>query len=528
MPVTSVGSDLLKRKTLKSIKRYRQTKQNTEPCNAPNMSEVTAYYQHSSEQVIEPVAAAVPNEYSEYNQAMLRHNSKTFGPNTNINSSSTSSSSGSGATNTSGYASNGLKQAQTTDKQPLKSCLKRKDSQSSSQSQQSGSTKPNTPAQTTRRSHSTTIQPAAAVNATSLIIAKKTAPKAGAIPSRCSHMFVPVVGYLFTCDKESTTRYCYYNKIERSRRVKAYRQLVANKHSNRHGEDSEEEEEDEEENEDETSNNSEQTSKASGGAAITSSRSDNDLRVKKSVTFLAHVIENTRLKSVSPSTTTTGGSSSSSSASSSALATPVAASPYHAVAAAPKPDAPLLQYNALIAMLKLNSEQKKQQQQQEVIKKKNKIANSSQRNVETLPIQRVSNAAETKQFKKEKHDNYASYFKSKAQVIDADSISLGSLSESPPSEFKFSDDEDLDMDLTLGKVETPFYANKSAGSHFERVQSLRPTAELQQQRKLNTSGSVNIIKSPVATLGSLLSQQPQPSAQIIVFSSSSRSSISSS
>ena len=27
------GSELLKRKTLKSIKRYRQTKQNTEPCN---------------------------------------------------------------------------------------------------------------------------------------------------------------------------------------------------------------------------------------------------------------------------------------------------------------------------------------------------------------------------------------------------------------------------------------------------------------------------------------------------------------
>ena len=482
------------------------------------VQEAATYYQHSNEQTIE--APAVPNEYSEYNQAMLRHNSKTFAPNNNnnnnINSSSTSSSSGSGATNTSGYASNGLKQAQTpnkSDKQPLKSSLKRKDSQSSSQSQQSGSTKPNTPSQTTRRSHSTTIQPP--INATSMIIAKKNAPKAGAIPSSCSHMFVPVVGYLFTCDKESTTRYCYYNNIERSRRIKAYRQLVANKHG-RHNEDSEEDE-DEDENEEDTSNNSEQTNKTTGAAAISSSRSDNDLRVKKSVTFLAHVIEKTRLKSVSPSTTTTGGSSSSS-ASSSALATPVAASPYHAAAAAPKPDAPLLQYNALIAMLKSNSEQKKQQQQrqEEVIKKKNKIA-ITQRNVEALSIQRVTATAETKQFKKEKLDNYASYFKSKAQVIDADSISLGSLSESPPSEFKFSDDEDVDQDA-LGKPDMPFYANKSAGLHFERVQSLRPTAELQQQRKLNTSGSVNIIKTPSVTLGSFLSQQPQPNAQIIELS----------
>jgi hypothetical protein len=33
----AVGSDLLKRKTLKSIKRYRQTKQNTEPCVFDNI-----------------------------------------------------------------------------------------------------------------------------------------------------------------------------------------------------------------------------------------------------------------------------------------------------------------------------------------------------------------------------------------------------------------------------------------------------------------------------------------------------------
>ena len=46
-------------------------------------------------------------------------------------------------------------------------------------------------------------------------------------------------------------------------------------------------------------------------------------------------------------------------------------------------------------------------------------------------------------------DEFQTYFnmKSKSQVIDADSISLGSLSESPPSEFKFSDEVGNDSDV---------------------------------------------------------------------------------
>ena len=92
--IPNSGSDLLKRKTLKSIKRYRQTKQNTEPC--------------------------APNEKAQENVD---------------NSLSSSSNSGSSsATNTSGYASTAPQiQRQVSlssqAKQPLKSCLKRKDSQ---------------------------------------------------------------------------------------------------------------------------------------------------------------------------------------------------------------------------------------------------------------------------------------------------------------------------------------------------------------------------------------------------------------
>ena len=83
------------------------------------------------------------------------------------------------------------------------------------------------------------------------------------------------------------------------------------------------------------------------------SRSDNDLRAKKSVTFLAHVIEHRhRVSHQSSASGSTSGSGGGASASSTALATPVAASPCHGKA---ESEAPPLQYGALIAMLKANS-----------------------------------------------------------------------------------------------------------------------------------------------------------------------------
>lgn len=41
-------------------------------------------------------------------------------------------------------------------------------------------------------------------------------------------MFVPLVGYLFTCDHESSTRYCYYNGLEKKRKNTIYKQLTNN------------------------------------------------------------------------------------------------------------------------------------------------------------------------------------------------------------------------------------------------------------------------------------------------------------
>jgi len=123
-------------------------------------------------------------------------------------------------------------------------------------------------------------------------------------------MFVPSVGYLFTYDRQSAQRYSYYNKLERCRRVRVYRELI--------NEELDEEDEEEGDEDEAAKNASEQCQQG-----VSASRSDNDLRVKKSVTFLAHVVEHkqTHLRANS--------SGESSSTSSSAMTTPTAASPYH-------------------------------------------------------------------------------------------------------------------------------------------------------------------------------------------------------
>lgn len=92
-------------------------------------------------------------------------------------------------------------QPTSSNKQPLKSCLKRKESSSAVPT-------PTTNTNTTKRieaevEQTTTINPKAA------------------------SMFVPFVGYLFTCDQGSCTRYCYYNGLEKRRKMKLYKQLTS-------------------------------------------------------------------------------------------------------------------------------------------------------------------------------------------------------------------------------------------------------------------------------------------------------------
>lgn len=196
-----------------------------------------------------------------------------------------------------------------SEKQPLKSCLKRKDSQSSSQSHSSKASSSTTTSASpmitqNRRSHSSTIKN----QQLSMIVPTK--PKTLVhFNSKSKIMFVPFVGCLFTCDGDSTTRYNYYNKIERTRKLRTYRELTSNVQL--------EDYDDEDDEEDEILDKNIEVQQG-----VVTSRSDNDLRVKKSVTFLAHVIEHKQ---------SIRNRSSGSSASSSALATPTASSPFHKV-----------------------------------------------------------------------------------------------------------------------------------------------------------------------------------------------------
>lgn len=261
----SAPSDLLKRKTLKSIKRYRQTKQNTEPCAV---------------QVAEPVVNLNFEENIEYKferRTSLPFNKRGKNP---LNPSN--------------------------NKQPLKSCLKRRES---------------------HLKHSQSLQNN--FNQGEKALTKSTL------------MFVPLVGYLFSCDTDSSTRYMYYNNLEKNRLSKMYKLLT--------GEFCEYDEENTEEDE----------IKIVKNKLPEITKSDNDLRIKKAVKF----------KPIKPR------------------------EPAHM----PKP-APLLQYDTLIAMLKSSKEKKP----------------------------RIASGLDLKN----------------SNTIEADSISMASLSESPPSEFKFSDDEE--------------------------------------------------------------------------------------
>jgi hypothetical protein len=238
------------------------------------------------------------------------------------------------------------------DKQPLKSCLKRKESTASQQSntpnsayqqqsQQSTHTQPprsipgnntnNTNSSITSLSSSTSTNNRQ-TNASMIVMNTNTnhfsLKKSNVKMSE--QMFVPYVGHLFTCDHESTKRYVYYNNLEKNRRTKIYRQLIRNKNEkliklinqtlyddddNEDGEDEEEGDEDDEEEEEEDDDDEYEDEdecryledKPKIHPLITS-KSDNDLRFRKSVKFIPHANTTINIRTeeaISPSSTIT-------------------------------------------------------------------------------------------------------------------------------------------------------------------------------------------------------------------------------
>jgi hypothetical protein len=107
------------------------------------------------------------------------------------------------------------------------------------------------------------------------------------------------------------------------------------------------------------------------------------------------------------------------------------------------------------------------------------------------------------------------YFK-KSQVIDADSISLASLSESPPSEFKFSDDEDSTNSSMLNRPtssETQSFnqqqlqqqvAAKFLASHKSNEVDVSKNIQLQQQQQQLKINQLNQIRNTKKNFHSIL------------------------
>ena len=95
-------------------------------------------------------------------------------------------------------------------------------------------------------------------------------------------------------------------------------------------------------------------------------------------------------------------------------------------------------------MLKSNSlQQHKQFEGTQINYSKSQKSNSTiQTHHQPIQINTVNQNIEMSRF----NDESKIYFKNQSQTIEADSISLGSLSESPPSEFKFSDEEGNDSE----------------------------------------------------------------------------------
>ena len=383
----SLSSIDKQRKTLKSIKRYRQTKQNTEPIS-------------NQIQPLQSLIAPIPQFTSQ--QPRKLKTSESFSVKRTSNATATSSNTSS-SSSSSGYISadrianmqlttiatikplNRMQCVPTTASQPLKSCLKRKDSASSNSSEMSSVNK----IATIRRYNSI----AATTPSIKISCERVRLSPNYLYGSRISDeilnsmpIFIQSIGWLFTCDLKSLKSYSYYKKLKKSN-TKLAQQSVLTIDTSKINVIKEDEEEEEEEEEDEKQQQEEQTEHE---CKLRNAQSDNDLSSKKCVSFNETISHHT----MTPQSQ---------------------ASPLHEQtnkAAAP------LKYNTLINLLNSKSEMKLQKiihKQDSIEQLKTKLVNSN------------------------KNNNI---------YIDADSISLGSLTESPPNEFKFSEDEDIDNSNT--------------------------------------------------------------------------------
>lgn len=467
---TVMGSDLLKRKTLKSIKRYRQTKQNTEPCVLEAQLESLHHHQHPTlfNQYFNPKASAnneiiicdYVNEEDEnkmsktslVKSSSLQQHQQQQQQNLKIRTISRVESHES-------YNSNKTELL----KQPLKSCLKRKDSQQSAFN-------PHPSLDEKSNINSSSNKPTSNQVKSSLVLPVRnnfTTQEHHKSSQLATDMFVPLVGYLFTCDQESCTRYRYYNNLERNRRFKIYKQLtntslnekkqhLLNNLNITNAEMDVMDDQDLLADDDDSITLKAKTANYFDNIKqpITSSKSDNDLRFKKSVTFLANV----KQKQMSPDEEP----------SSSSIATTGTKVVKNDTKEPSKRAAPPLQYNTLINMLKSSASSMNKHfdnNNNTINDNRNKLETSKK---ESIGLSYRNNSPQLIKKSKKNNKNKTNsnsntvnlnnmnpLFFNTSQIIDADSISLASLSESPPSEFKFSDqeeEEDVQSQRTIKNV----------------------------------------------------------------------------
>ena len=362
------------RKTLKSIKRYRQTKQNTEPCaqqaaitvSIPTKATTTTT---NSVQTQQQQRKLRPSE--SFSTKTITANKATNVP-TSSNSSSSSSSSGYISADKVATIKQPLVVVTTATKPttvPLKSCLKRKDSASSNSSECRSTTIRRYNSVAAAISYDRSTNKAKAVNKNLLVGTRITNEMLNSMP-----IFIQSIGWLFTCNIKSLKAYSYYKSLK----VSQQRVLTVDTSKiNIIKEDEEEEAANENVNEEEEKQEPKRQQK------LRSSRSDNDLRVEKKVvsfndSISRHTITPPQSQS-SPSTADT-----------------------------PRDEEDLLKYNSLIQLLKTKTNPNSKHQ-----------------------IQRHDSIEKLK-LKLNKNNVY----------IDVDSISLGSLTESPPNEFKFFEEDE--------------------------------------------------------------------------------------
>jgi hypothetical protein len=422
-----IGSDLLKRKTLKSIKRYRQTKQNTEPCLLDKDYQTSLYNQCINGEQNRVFLKLNNHNYFTHDKYILENQ---YVLNGNLNSNNSKK-----------------------EKRPLKSCLKRKESQpidfkiklNNNSNDSNIFDFINEEFQNNLNSQSVmmNVRPLRLYNKYDSSEDKKN------VSQKMTVMFVPSIGYLFTCDHESITRYRYYNALEHKRRLKNFYQLTNSNLNEKQNNNLVKSYTIEKNNDKDCIDNCELDCDKTdsnilinrksylyyNGKSFNESKSENDLRAKKSVTFLSNAVDYVSQKQNSLLPTSRSErifllNNNSNNNNRDEI------------------KAPLLQYNNLIALLNTNPLDKNLINQTEIYNEK-KVENSQEivsclnqknidRNLYLSYKDYQENSLDQNNLSSIKQNNSIKNL----QIIDTDSISLASLSESPPSEFKFSDEED--------------------------------------------------------------------------------------